>query len=257
MDIKEMKSRGQVTIFVIVSLIIIATIILLFIIRGSEIELPFRDDFNPEGIIDQCLRESVRSKIEIMAPQGGFENPTDFKIYNDIKVTYLCKNVNYYDPCVMQYPMYLSVLNQEIKENVEEEIEECFVSLEEELISRNYDYSGSDIKDIAVALKPGSVELAVFREFSYTTRDVSKSHEAFRIELKTKLFDLAKVAQRIMDDEARTCDFDLVNFMRLNPEIDIRKWVMSDSTEIYTIIDRDSGLTMNVAERGCAFPAGL
>ena len=45
--------------------------------------------------------------------------------------------------------------------------------------------------------------------------------------------------------------------MAENREVDIRKWVMSDSTKIYSIKDIASRQIMNLAIRGCAIPGGM
>ena len=61
----------------------------------------------------------------------------------------------------------------------------------------------------------------------------------------------------IANDERKYCYFEQIKYMiEDDPSIDIRKFVMSDSTEIYTIMDRETGKKFNMAIRGCVLPAG-
>ena len=156
-------------IFVIVAIFIVAAIVLLFVVfRGPGISIG--TEFDPETFIDKCLRESVRDKVEIMLPQGGFIDPSDFKLYNDIRVPYLCKTVNYYEACVIQHPLYISVVKDELKEGIREDVEQCFISLEEELDSRGYSHSGGEVS-IEPVLKPDVIEVEVLRDFSFSKNE--------------------------------------------------------------------------------------
>ena len=253
----QINKRGRATIFVIIALIVIGLIILFFFLFGNKtIELPQREKFEPDSFIRECLRESVREKTEIMIPQGGFVNPIDYKIYNDIKVAYLCKNINYYEPCVNQYPVYLTSLKKEIENNIKEDVEECSIALEDELDKRNYEFSGGEIEKIEATLKPEAIELSVFRDFSYGKGEETKGFDSFSSSIKSPLYKLGSVAQIIADQEAQFCYFEYVGYMNLNQEFIIRKWTMSDSTKIYTVTHKDSGAEMNIAIRGCAIPPG-
>jgi len=138
----KINKKAQISIFVIVALLLVAVIILFFVIyRPPTINIG--EEFSPESFIDKCLRKSLRETVDVMLPQGGFVNPADYKIYNNVKATYLCKNINFYEPCVTQYPLYITRLEQEIEDNTRETIEQCFISLEQELQDRKYEFSGA------------------------------------------------------------------------------------------------------------------
>jgi len=251
----EIKRKAQISIFVIVALFLVITIILFFVIyQGPRIQIG--EEFTPESFIDKCLRKSLRETVDIMLPQGGFVSPTDYKIYNNIKVAYLCKNINFYEPCITQYPLYITRLEQEIEINAREEIEQCFISLENALEKRNYEFSGGDVV-LEAKLKPGVVELTVSRDFSFSKGGVTQDFDSFITALKNPLYDLAYVANEIASQEAKFCYFEYVGFNILYNRFDIKKYTLSDSTKIYTIKDKQSGEEMNIAVRGCAVPAGF
>src|SRR3989344_7817641 len=163
------RRKGQIAIFVIVGLILVAAITFVFLAFGGP-KIVTSTEFEPQQFIDKCIKESVRETVDVMIPQGGFVNPTDYKIYNNIKAAYLCKNINYYEPCVTQYPLYLSKLEEEIEENIRDDIEACFLGLEDELRKRNYEVSGGEI-EINAVLKPEIIEITVLRDFSFNKGD--------------------------------------------------------------------------------------
>lgn len=251
-----MNNLGQISLFVIIAIVLVVSIGIFFAVdRGTPI-LDRTEEFNPETFIDKCIREEVRNTIEIILPQGGFVNPIDYKLYNDIKVPYLCKNINYYAPCITQHPLYMTQVEMEISTNIQEPIENCFISLESELESRNYQHVGGDV-EIEVKLKPGSVETIVYRDFSFSKGEFSRDFESFGTAIQSPLYSLIFIANEISSQEAKNCYFSNDGFMAFYSGFDIRKYVMSDSTKIYTIKDKYTEAETNIAIRGCAIPAGI
>jgi len=254
MDVKINK-KGQIAIFVIVAMLLVAAFALVFaIFRSPSVSLG--EEFEPKSFVDKCIKDSVKDIVNIMVSQGGLVSPTDYKVYNDIKVTYLCKNINYYEPCITQYPRYITQLQEEIEINVESEMEQCFILLEDELEKRNYEYSGGEISLQAV-LKPDTIEFIVFRDFTLSKNEVQRNFDSFRVVIKSSLYDIANIANEIASQEAKFCYFEYVGFNLLYPKFDIRKYTMSDSTKIYTIKYDSTGEEMNIAVRGCAIPPGF
>jgi len=251
-----MESKGQISIFVIIAILLVAAIILFFAVFRSP-TLSLRQDFdNPQGFIDNCIRGELRDTIGLMLPQGGFLNPTDYKVYNGIHVPYLCKNINYYEPCVTQHPRYILQLEEELETGIQGKVEQCFILLESELEKRNYDYSGGDV-EIDITLRPNAVETTVTRDFSFTRQDVTRVFDSFVVVINSPLYDLARVANEIASQEAKFCYFEYVGYNILYTDFDIEKTTLSDSTKIYTIRHKKTGDVMNIAIRGCAIPAGF
>ena len=88
-----LNKRGQVAIFVIVGIVIVSVIVVVFLAIKNP-TLTRSSEFEPSQFINLCVRESASETLSLMIPQGGFVDPSDYKIYKDIKVPYLCKNVN-------------------------------------------------------------------------------------------------------------------------------------------------------------------
>lgn len=252
-----MNNRGQVTMFVIAAILIVVVIVLFFLFSSGRLpDIAIGQDFDPEKFVETCVRDEVRKTVDLMLPQGGFVEPGDFRIYNDINVPYLCKNLNYYEPCIMQYPVYISNVGEEIENNIQEEIEQCFILLEQELDDRNYQHSGGSVST-EITLKSKVIEIEVLRDFSFSKSGTARDFSSFNVLINSPLYDLAFIANEIASQEARTCSFEYLGFSLLRPEFDLRKNTLSDSTSIYTIKDKSTGKEMNIAIRGCVIPAGF
>ena len=250
------NKSGQITLFALVAVIIVAAFTLFFLVFSAP-RLETGADFeDPENYIGNCIRQATRETTEKMILQGGFVNPSDYATYNNIKVSYLCKNINYYESCVNQYPLFISTLENEIELNIKEEVEGCFIILEQELEKRNYEVSGGDVV-IEIVLKPDLIEAEVLRDFSLVKDGSSRSFSSFRADLVSPLYNLGHIANEITNHEAKFCYFENLGYNILYKETDIKKDIMSDSTKIYTIKDKKTGQEMNIAVRGCAVPAGF
>ncbi len=251
-----MNKKGQMVIFIIIAIALVGTIILIYMFaKDGELSITGNDE-SPDAFLRTCLRESAREKIDLMIPQGGLVNPKDFVFYNDIKVTYVCKNINNYEPCVTQYPRYITHLQEELSANMRDDIEQCFIALEDDLESKNYEVSGGDFTT-DIVLKPGIVEINLLRDMAITKNGQTQSFDSFSVNLDSPLYDLGYVANEITRQEAQFCYFSSNGYSILYPQFDIRKWTLSDSTKIYTIKDKPTQTEMNIAIRGCVIPAGL
>ncbi len=249
----RIKDKGQVTIFVIIAVVLAAGILMIFLFKKTPTISRGQDFDNPESFIDECVRKSADETLKIMLPQGGFVEPKDYKLYEDIKVAYLCKNINDYEPCVNQHPRFMFELQDELSREIDDEVGQCFALLEEELEKKNYAVSGGDIS-VESTLKPGVVEILINREFEMKKGDFARSFDKFNVFLRSAVYELAYLANEISAQEAGLCYFSNDGYMALYPQYDIKKDVMSDSTKIYSLKDKETQLTMNIAIRGCVVP---
>ena len=82
-------------------------------------------------------------------------------------------------------------------------------------------------------------------------------YNEFNADIKSPLYNLAKIAIEIASQQAKFCYFEYVGYMILYPRYSIDVFAMSDSTKIYSIEDRESGKKLNIAIRSCAIPPGI
>lgn len=252
-----MNNKGQITIFVIVAVILVVVIAMFFLIDRKPRIQRGQDFDNPESYVDDCVKDKLNDLTDVLLANGGLANPTDYVLYEGSRVTYLCKNVNYYQPCINQHPRYISEIQDEINENLEADVEQCFSILENELQNRNYDVSGGDI-EVDSELKEDFVEVMINRDFRMSKGDVVRVFDNFFVVLKNPVYNLAYIANEIADQEARSCYFSNDGFMILYPDYEIRKDFASDGqSKVYIIKDKKTGKFLQMAIRGCVIPAGF
>lgn len=252
---KKMNLRGQVMIWVILAVLLVASIMLFFFIDSGP-RLTTQDELDIDGFIEQCARKHVNDAVDIMLPHGGFLEPKNFKVYNDIEVEYLCENIGNYESCVNQHPMLINEIRDEIKNYVEPRIEGCFSEWKSEIESRNGEVS-LGVMELSVSLAPDRIFLGIEREVNINRKGESQSFERFDVEIINPVYDLTNVAIEIASQEAKYCYFEYVGYMILYPRFDIKVFTLSDSTSIYTIKDKNTRKEINIAIRGCAIPPGI
>src|SRR3989344_2411749 len=107
---------GQVSLWVIIAIAIVAIVGLLALLRQKP--LPEIDNIeSPERTIESCARDAIYETVKLMAPQGGFVSPRNYKKYDNINVAYLCENIGYFETCINQHPSLLAEIKEEIYNN--------------------------------------------------------------------------------------------------------------------------------------------
>jgi len=251
-----MNNKGQVTIFVIIAVIIVAVIAVLMLINRGNVSVREQDFDNPESYLSTCIRERVIVAIDEMLPQAGFINSEDRVLYNGKEITYLCKNINNFEPCINQYPMYASQLEDEFNKNIKDDVEQCYSSLKQAFSDRNYDVSDSGNLIVESSFKPEVVSVVLKTDITISKGDESKKFSRFDTFVPSKIQGIAFVANEIVAQEAKWCYFNSEGFVLLYPEYDVRAYTMEDTTKIYTVKNKETSETLTMAVRGCALPAG-
>lgn len=248
-----MKKRGQITIFIILAILMVALAVLFFVLRGFiGIGVKETVETNPQRFIEICAEEELRNSIDLVLSQGGFLEPKDYKLHNDIKATYLCKNIGLFDPCVNQHPMLLNEISLELKNKIKPVVDDCFIELKDSFEGLGYEITIGEDKGINVTLAPESVYLEIDRSVLVRKADEKVSFDKMKIPYKSSLYALASIAVDIVRNEAKFCYFEYLGYMHLYPRYILHLKVFSDSTEVYSIKDSYTQEEMNIALRGCA-----
>lgn len=257
-----MKHRGQVNMFIIAGITVIVIIALLLFYKGKLLpELDVGKEKNPNMFFESCVEGKVKEAISIMSLQGGYIKPK-FKIsfkFEDRdfeEIPYLCYTENYYVPCVNQEPMLIQHLNEEIKDYVKEDVEDCFNKYILELENANYvvdsSYEGFEVK-----LVPGRILVNIYGKITSTKTGETSKQENFGVRIPTKFYDLGIVVQEIVSQEAEYCNFDILGFMMLYSDFEIDKFRTGESITIYRLKHKDSKEEFQFAVRSCVIPPGI
>ncbi len=257
------QRRGQVTMFIIVAAVIVVGVVLFFLIKNEIIPgIGGGQEINPKSFLQVCVEDKIRESVELIAIQGGYvENKLNrsFK-FSDEKspgdISYLCYNQNNYLPCVNQEPMLIQHLKSEIKNSISNEIRSCFDDLTKNLQNKGYVVDAT-YRDFSVEMASGKVIINVDASLTLTKSGETTNQNLFTITFLSKFYNLAIVAQEIVSQEAKYCNFEHLGYMLLYPQFDIDKFRTGDSTTIYTVTDRDSEERFRFAVRSCVIPPGF
>lgn len=251
---KNFNKRGQITIFIIIAMILVVAIIILFLLIRKP-QLQVSDVENPQAYIDSCTRQFTEEAIGILSKQGGDIKPQGSVMYEDVNITYLCYNSEYYKPCIMQRPMLIEHIQDEITAYIKPKVEDCFLSLKTELEKKNYDIKIGNMQ-LQTKLQIGQVVIDINRDFKMTKNENTRSINNFKSVVINPIYDLAKIATEISNEEAKQCEFDILDFMIYYPKYDLRKFRTGDSDNIYFITDLATKQKLNFAIKSCVLPAG-
>lgn len=261
------RKRGQTTVFIIIGVIIVVGIVLFFILKGDASEqdegYSQSSKINPNSYLKTCLNDKIRGDIRELRLKGGyFNNPLgiDFSFEDEPsrKIAYLCYTNEYVKKCVNHQPVLMSHLEEEIKNKIDEGslVEKCWDSLISDYKAKNYKVNGSYdnwttyLKRNKFGVKLRGVDLTIKKE-----NETNKIDKIEAIEIPTKIYNLAEVAQEIINKEAEYCHFQPLAYMLINPEYEIDTEKAPDESLIYTITEMETNKKFRFAIRNCVTPS--
>jgi hypothetical protein len=253
--VTKINKKAQVTIFVILGIVIVASIILLFVLLISPPQINTIDENNPQSFIESCVQEALEGAVEMISENGGDISPRGYLEYNGTEITYLCYISDYYETCINQRPLLIEHFQNEINEYIKPKIADCFLTLKNELENR-YDIETSKL-NVATSISSKNIHIKINKKFKMARQGSSFEIDEFNIQMNHPIYDLLTVAIEVVNQEARFCNFDELGYMILFPEYDINKFVTGDDDAVYTLTDTRTNKRFRFAVRSCVLPAGL
>jgi hypothetical protein len=247
--------RGQVTIFIIIAIIIVAVAVLIYLFYPKIKSSLSVEEQNPISFIQTCIEEDITSTVGKVSLQGGSIAPENYVLYNNSKVEYLCYTLENLRPCLIQQAMLKQHIESEIKNEISENVNNCFKSLEENYIKQGY----------SVDLKTGSkkIELLpkrIIATFNYsltlTKGEDSQKYDSFIVMINNNLYELVAITNSILDWESTYGDAETTTYMTLYHDLKVEKDVKGDDGKVYILTDRNTGNKFQFATRGQIWPAG-
>ncbi len=252
---RGLRSRkGQVTIFVIIAVLIVAGVVLFFLIRPEG-------DFNrkkaiekPQSYIHSCIEPELKEIVTKIALQGGSMEPSPFTIYKGEKIGYLCYiNTPYYE-CVVQQPFLKTHIKNEIEKNIEDDIENCFNQLEQIYVEEGYEVNLKRGKK-EIDLTPGGILIDLpEHSINIIKGKESEKHSNFKIRLDYNLYKMGGIAENIVEKEIIAGKAEPLLYMFLYHDLKIERDTKYDGTNIYTITERETGNKFRFASKSLFFP---
>jgi hypothetical protein len=251
---KQMDKRGQVAIFVIVAIVIAAVIIVIFMYpRLSNIVAP--SELNPTQYLSDCIAPNVKSTIELLAKQGGDENPEGFINYLGTKVKYLCYTTGYYKTCVVQQPLLVTHFGEEISRILGTRLDQCARNLKAEYEKRGYTVSLESVKS-SVTMAPGKVQINYVTPMKVTKDGETRTFDKFDVSVESQIYDLLSLATSIVDYEVTYGDSETTTYMQYYPDLKIEKIRLEDGVKIYKLTNVVTKEEFTFATRSLVWPPG-
>jgi hypothetical protein len=259
---KRLNKKGQVTIFIIIAILVVAIGVLFYLFYPKIFPGTGTETKNPSTFIQECMQEEIQNTITNLSLQGGSVNPTFYYTYYDTKksgtnnVEYLCyTNQDYIYPCVVQRPLLVEHIQSEILNNIKADSITCFNNLK-----KSYENKGYQVNmipgNITVELIPKKVVTTFEYELTLTKGNTEK-FQNFKIALDSNLYEFAGIANSIINWETQYGDAEVTTYMNYYHDLKVEKKSQIDETRVYILTDRNSGEKFQFASRSYVFPPGM
>lgn len=247
------NKRGQVTIFIILAIAIVAVVILLF--TQTDIGLFFMEK-PPLEQIKTCMQESTEQAVDIVSVQGGSVNPENYYLYQGNKVEYLCYSEGYYERCIMQKPLLKQSVENEIEEYIENKVINCVDDIKSSLKEKGYSVTSKQ-PEVVVEIVSNNILISLEGIDLIIRKDQTESYKSIKTDLDSDYYNLLLTASSILNWEARYGDSETMSYMMYYPSLKVEKKEQSDGTTVYILTNRNSLDKFMFASRSGAMPPGL
>jgi hypothetical protein len=250
----SMETRGQVAIFVIIALVIVGAIIVLFAYpKLSSVIAP--KELSPEQYLRDCIQPDVKGAIELLARQGGEQNPVGYINYLDTKVKYLCYISGYYKPCLIMQPMLITNFENELSKILTPKADACARSLVSEYERRGYSVSAPGLTS-NISLSPGKVKIIFNAPMTITSAGTTRTFDKFDSSINSEIYNLLSIATSIIDYESTYGDSETTAYLRYYPDLSIDKIKLEDGVKIYKLTNVVTNEMFQFATRSLVWPPG-
>ncbi|MCX6750155.1 MAG: hypothetical protein NTZ83_01740 [Candidatus Pacearchaeota archaeon] len=262
---KRLNKKGQVTIFIIIALLIVALCILVYLYYPKIFASISPETKNPVTYIQECIQEQIEENVQIISLQGGSyvvdENIGYFykKEGEDGNyVKYLCYTgsnvIN--TPCINQEPFLTEHVEQEILDSINQGIKTCFDNLVKSYENKGYEV---DLKEgiPKVEIIPEGVSTNFNRTLTLTKGDETNTYRKFEVNLNSNLYEMLEVAKNILIWEMNVGDSLPEAYMYNNPYLKVEKRTKDNDVRIYILTDRNTEESFRFAVRSFPLPAGF
>lgn len=245
--------KGQVTLFVIVALVIVVAGVLIYVFY-PQIRSTFGASESPQAFIQSCLEEDAKLTVDKISTNGGSVSPEHYFLYKGQRIEYLCYINEYYQPCIVQEPLLKRHIESEIVSDLRDEVQNCFSELQDNYEGKGYTvrFSGSNL---SAELLPKRVVLDMGRTLTLTKGD-SQTYEGFRVVLNNNLYELAAIANSIIEWETKYGDAETTLYMSYYPDLKVEKQTQLEGSTVYILTDRNNENKFQFASRSFAWPPG-
>lgn len=246
------NTKGQVTIFIILALVLVGILVVIFAFPEVNV---FSDSVNPGQYLKSCIEPEINIIKDTLSEQGGYANPSHYTFYQDMKIQYLCYISESYLPCVVQQPLLLKNVENEVKKYIEPRAKQCLQDLKNQYERKGYRVasSGSEIK---VSIIPEKIVVDFVAPLTIT-KETTQTFQKFAVATDSNWYDLILTAVSIIQYESTLGDSETSLYISYYPNLKIEKTRRDDGTTIYQLSDITTEDEFTFATRSLIWPQGL
>ncbi len=247
----NMNKRGQIAIFVIIAVAIVLVIVAGFFL--TRVDVSTSGELNPNSFLRECIEPKVLEGLEILSRQGGSLQPENYLMYEGDRLEYLCYTSTDYDLCVVQQPLLVRHVENELKNFVGPTANDCVRSLKEAYEDRGFEVSSSN-GEINVSIISGKINVEFLSPMT-VTKEQTQTFSKFGIAVNSEFYDLLITATSIIQYESSVGNSETLLYIQYYPDLKIEK-IKRDGDTVYKLSNVVTGDKFNFASRSLVFPAG-
>jgi hypothetical protein len=254
-DMVIVGKRGQVAIFVILAIVLVAVILIVFLVP-RDVGLFQTGELNPESFLRECVEPGIKENLEVLSKQGGYLNPEGFIVYQGEKVKYLCHSSKNYKTCVVQQPLLVNHVQKELEGVLGNRLSECYSNLIREYENRGFAVSSSSV-NTNIVLAPGEVRVNFESPLNVEKEEIRRQFEGFEVKVNSKIYELLIITKTIIDFESTLGDSETTLYMQYYPNLKMEKMKLGGGDTIYTLTDLETEERFRFASRSLVWPPGV
>lgn len=206
MDYSQGKKRGQVTIFVIISILIVAGVVLFFTLSEGISLRKIPKDFTPVyNSFQTCVKEKTQQGIDILERQGGYIYLPEYRdtvgpfsswfYFSGTSIPYWS-----YTQGGVEFEQIPSKQHMEndLETYIQDHVQECSF---EDYEDRGFDINMGDSSDASVNVKNKNVEVDLNMDLYIKSQNNSVSVDDHEVVVDSKLGNLYDSAKKIYEKE--------------------------------------------------------
>ena len=242
------EKRGQVTLFVILAIIIVAAVLVFFLYVRPKMNSSVNVGLN----FEKCVEDIIQESSERLGQTGGFIKPEFTYTYESQNIPYLCYTSEYYKTCTIQVPFLKQNFEKQMEIDTTQKVSACYENSLEELRAEGYSVSSGKL-NYSVVVEPGVIRANIQ---SPTTVDSNK-FSRFNVKINSPMYDLLMLSTTLLQFETKYGDTDVDTLMTNYPDYVVHKIKRDDGTTIYILESKVYGNKFQFASRSLAWPAGF
>jgi hypothetical protein len=220
-----MSRKGQISLFIIIGIVILAGVILFFAFRPTQVEeVQVYDIDGIEPFVESCLRSSVEDAISLISLQGGVLVPQDFLQTEYATIDYVVKEDT-------KSLVPITSIESDISRYVNDAVRECTNNFTV-FTERSIAVEEGDVTATSVVSENG-VSVAINYPLRVQVGSTTKNYEQFKVDVTSNLKKAYDIVNEISDKTIEEPEY--VDLTYLSELGDIEILPETDNEIVYSV----------------------